>query len=229
VSTHPAVKNALKDEDLEPLVSRTLAGDDEAWAELWLAIEPAIETVTRQWRVTSRLSVREDDRRNILLRVMETLRANGHQRLGALHEVLLRREAGTEGVARAWIGTLTRYLALNYAERHEEHAGDGERPWVELLSFTEEIEESLPESLRLAAAIDAHRIFACAEEELEPRQVEALRLWVDGHDHAQIAAALGLPGAPAADLLCRGAVMHLRRRFGAAGKRGAGRKAGGEK
>jgi DNA-directed RNA polymerase specialized sigma24 family protein len=210
VRKQPVGPIVLDEDHLEPLVKRTLAGDKEAWPALWLAIDPLIEKIAGRWRVTRRPAAMEDERRNIVVRVMELLKANEYRRLSGLHEALLRRD----GSARAWLLVVTRRVAITYARRHAERlAGEGERQWAELSEFSEELPDRLPESLRLAAAIDAHRLFACAEQDLEATRVQVLRAWVDGKDHRQIAEELGHTDDEAVAVALRGALMHVRRRF----------------
>jgi hypothetical protein len=222
VCMQPVARRELDEDYLEPLVMSAIAGDLTAWAKVWLALDPLIEEIAGRRRVTSRLSGSKDERRNVVVNVMELLQADDFERLRLFHACLLRRD----GSARAWLLVVTRRVAIDHARCHAEYLRGGvERRWVDLVPFSEELDEALPVSLRLVAAIDAHRVFACAEQDLEASQVQALRLWVDGDDHRRIAEKLGLGGAYAADLLVRSVVNYLRRLFGhmegAPGDRGA--------
>ncbi len=206
----------MKDEELLPLVGRTIAGDGRAWHSLWLALDPRIERIAGRWRVTSRLSARHDERRNIVVAVMGRLKENDFARLKGLHEVLLR----GEGDGWRWIVAMTRRTALNYARLHEEHLGtgggeDGLR-WAELGPISDEIPGPADEA-RVIAAIQAHEIQAYAEQRLRPDQLRALCLWLMGHDADEIAHALGLPSAREADKLVESALYRLRYRFAGGG------------
>src|SRR5258708_6695415 len=119
VRSHHVTRAPLTDAVLEPLVRRTLERRPRAWQTFWEAVDPRIEEIAGRWRVTSRLSNCWDDRRNIVVRVMGRLGADGFQRFGLLHQVLLRgEEAGWP-----WISAVTRRTALNYARRHAENLG----------------------------------------------------------------------------------------------------------
>jgi hypothetical protein len=206
-------RKGMKDEELEPLVRGTIEGDRRAKDGLLRALEPRIERIAGRWRVTSHLSRSRDDRRNIVVLVLERLVANGCKRLRLLHEVLLR----GEGAGWPWIEAMVRNTALNYTEAHREHLGAGVREdgsyWAAILSFDDEIGERLPAPARLLTAIEARRIYAYAERALPPRQFRALCLWLTGHDDREIARELGLAGAGAAARLVHTAIMRLRRRF----------------
>ena len=207
----------MKDEELEPLVRGTIAGDRRARDDLWLALDPRIERIAGSWRVTSRLSRSWDERRNIVVLVMERLLANDGERLRLLHEVVLR----GEGAGWPWIVALVRNTARNYTEAHPEHLGAGVREdgarWAASLPFDEAIAERLPAPSRLITAIEARRIQAYAEQALPPAQVRALFLRLSGHDDGEIARELGVAGAGAAARLAHAAILRLRRRFGGAG------------
>src|SRR5262245_49843894 len=82
--------SGIKDEVLLPLVQGTIAGDERAWQELCLVLDPRIERIAGRTRVTGRLAGSWDDRRDIVVEVLEHLRAHGFERVRRLHEVLLR-------------------------------------------------------------------------------------------------------------------------------------------
>ena len=146
---HAGSSDGMKDEELLPLVEGTIAGDRRAKDELWLALDPRIERIAGRRRVTSRLSGSWDDRRNIVVLVMERLLANDCERLRRLHEVVLR----GEGAGWPWIVALVRNTALNYTKAHRERLGAGAREdasrWAAILPFDDEIAERLPAPARL--------------------------------------------------------------------------------
>jgi DNA-directed RNA polymerase specialized sigma24 family protein len=202
------VRTLLEEGYLEPLVRRTLAGDAKAWGELWLAIDPVVEEIARRWRVMSRLADREDDCRNVVVRVMGRLRENGFERLALFHAVLLRRE----GAARAWLSALATRSALDYVTAHPERAGSAERPWVTVVPLPEGLEEQLPVSMRAVQMADVRRVLAYVERALPAPERRALYLWCGGHADCEIAAELGIEEA-AADQLVRAVVRRLRRGY----------------
>lgn len=207
----------LTEDLLQPLVERTLAGDRQAWGELWCLMAPTIERIAGRFRVTGRLSGCEDDRRNVVVRVMERLHADGFHRLRALHEVLLRRD----GTFRTWIAILAKNSGISYMREHPEHVRDhapeASSGWVDLVPLPEMLEDLLPISIRAIKTIEAHRIEAYVEHNLEPHERDALHLWLLGHDDVEIAEALRLADADAADHLVRAIVKRLRRRFAGEG------------
>jgi hypothetical protein len=83
VRRHLVARVVLDEPVIESLVGRTLDGEKRARAELWLALSPVIEKIAGQWRVTGRLHDREDDRRDVFVRVMGRLEAKRFQRLGS--------------------------------------------------------------------------------------------------------------------------------------------------
>lgn len=203
----------LHEDQLEPLVARTLAGELRAWGEFWALVDPTVESIAGRFRCSSRLGAREDERRNVVVRVMERLREGGFSRLRSFHSVLLRRD----GSFRAWLAVMTQRSALNYARDHAENLGESasesHRRWVTLLPLPDTLDDDLPVSTRAVQTAEAARIQAYIEAAIPPAPRTALRLWLLGHAHAEIAEALGLASAHDADLLVRTTLMHLRRRF----------------
>jgi DNA-directed RNA polymerase specialized sigma24 family protein len=189
-----AVRASFDEDAIELLARRTLAGEPRAWRELWLAVDPAIEEMVGRWRLTGRLSEREDERRDIVVGVMERLAANDFERLRPFHEALVRRD----GSGRAWLCVVARHAALNHTRRHAENLAPGERErrWAEIVPLPDDLDEPLPEPVQAVSAIDAHRIRACAERELPAEAVEALGLWLLGYEHDETAVRLGLDGGP---------------------------------
>jgi hypothetical protein len=209
VSKHPATRTVLKDDDLEPLVRRTLAGDRVARHDLWVAVDPAIERIGGCFRFMTRLDERKDDGRDMALLVMDRLYADNYRRLGLFHAVLLRREEA----ALPWLSAVTRHLAVNRMAQHPENVGGRLRALVHIVPLTEELEEQLPESMRMAETIDGKRIQAYVERTLSALELLALRLWCEGNNHKQIAKELGLASEGAAKALLRTVIMRLRRWF----------------
>lgn len=203
----------LHEDHLEPLVRGTLEGDPRAWRRFWLAVDPTIERMAGRFRVGSVLSQRRDERRDIVVRVMERLRQDGFSRLRTFHGVLLRRD----GSFRAWLSVMTKRTAVDHIRGHAEYLGagatDAERRWIELLPLPEGFEKTMASPPRAEQVAEATRIQAYAEANLPAAQHKALNLWLQGHNDEEIARALGLEKAKSADLLVRTTLMHLRRRF----------------
>src|SRR5262249_32295186 len=145
----------------------------------------------------------EDERRNVVVRVMERLREGDFARLRVFHAVLLRRD----GSFRAWLSVMTRRTALNAARDHAEHRGagttEGHRRWIALLPLPEEMVDEEPASTRAVQRMEALRVQAYIDENIPPAYRSALRLWLEGHSHEEIAEALGLAAPRDADLAVR--------------------------
>ncbi len=195
---------------LADLVARSRDGDTEAWHELWLALAPLVENMARRGALTGPLSRCPDARRDIVVRVMEELHEDGFRRLSELGERLARRDGSFQG----WILVIARNVAVSHVRAHAEYLGAGEeggQRWAEHVPLKEAPKgASLPSSRE----IEGREIFERSVELLDPAQRDALGLWLQGDDFAEIAAALQLPGgAGAATRLVRSAVARLRARF----------------
>jgi DNA-directed RNA polymerase specialized sigma24 family protein len=194
VSRHRIANTRFKEEDLEALVARCRAGDEEAWANLWLALAPLVENVARRWRVAGRLSQCPDQRSDMVTRVMGELREDGFRLLAELGERLSCRD----GSFRRWLWTVARNAAISYVREHPEYLGRmeaGARRWANHVPLTEALEDASPP---LSRRVEVHGILTRARDLLEPAQLEALYGWLQGE---------------AATPLVRSAVERLRYRF----------------
>jgi len=202
----------LNEDELAILVARSRDGDEQAWANLWLALAPMVDTVARRWRVTGRLSQCPDQRRDIVLRVMGELRRDGFRLLAKLGERLAR----GDGSFRGWLWAFARNSAIDHVQEHPEYLGarEGEaRRWANHVPLPEALEDERPP---LSRQIEVRRILARSREVLDPAQLDALDRWLQGDAFAEIAVALQRGGgAEAAARLVRSAVERLRSRFAA--------------
>ena len=205
--THPISQANSNEEALERLVERTLRGDERAWQELWLALDPIVENVARRSRVAGRLSRCPDGRRDIVVRVMAALREDGFRRLAGLRERL----ACRDGSFRPWIWKLARDASVDHVRVQPEYMGRGARSWACSVPLPEALTDDRPAPCR---QLEARRILACFEDVLDPAQRDAISRWLRGDDFAEIAATLGQGmGAGAAERLVRSGVERLRARF----------------
>jgi hypothetical protein len=191
----------LDDQQLDVLVDRVIAGDPAAWQELWLTVGSTIWAVTSSFRVASRLCQSEDDRRDIVLSVMELLRADGFAELQAF------RDQG-EGSFRRWLGVVAGHRAVSFVRAHPDN--DRGR-WVRPVPVPEGLEAKHVDPI---GAIDAGKLLALAREVLTRAQLEALLVWLEEDDYAEIAKRIGLSGPTAAkkaERRVRTAIMRLRR------------------
>src|SRR5258708_5832766 len=84
--------SGIKDEVRLPPVEGPIAGNQRVWQKFCVVLEPRVERIAGRARLTGRLAASRDDRRNVVVAVLEHLRANGFERVRRLHEVLLRGE-----------------------------------------------------------------------------------------------------------------------------------------
>jgi DNA-directed RNA polymerase specialized sigma24 family protein len=200
----------VEEEALAALVARTLDDDVGAWKGLWLALDPLIEDIARSPKVMGRLAACPDARRDVVVRVMGELREDGFRRLAELGERLACRDRSY----RPWLWAVTRNAAVSHVRAHGEYmrpVKGGAGGWVEHEPLYEE-----PPDDRLSALqqVEAHHILERSREVLAPAQREALGMWLQGDQPAEIAAALHQDGGgEAATRLVRSAVERLRVRF----------------
>jgi DNA-directed RNA polymerase specialized sigma24 family protein len=205
----------MEDARLVALVERTIEGDGAAWRALWLAVEPMLWAITAQRRLTSQLCRDVDERSNIVLRVMDQLRADDFHRLRLFRASLARRRHGS---FRSWLATVAARSAISYLRKHPEYLGprdpsDARRGrWAELEPLPVELEEP---GLDPLLAFDGRHVFEHARRRLTPAQLRALVLWLQGSDHREIALEIQLADDRLAALLVRSALKRLRDRFAA--------------
>ncbi len=169
--------------------------------------------ITGKFQVTGRLSEREDERRNIVLEVMERLRVDGFRRL---HVYL----ASCRGRAQSpsfhsWLATVSVRAAIDYVRRHDEYRDvrggrdDGTGRWVRLTPLAEPPAQPAVDPVHL---VTATLMLERAREVLRRDQLIALCRWLQGDDFAAIAERLDR-SSPAAQKLVRSALKRLRDRY----------------
>jgi DNA-directed RNA polymerase specialized sigma24 family protein len=203
--------------ELEAVVLRAAAGEEAAWIDLWTALEPRLEGLARQARVSGRLSQNEDDRRNIVVEVMARLRAADMRRLK------LYLDARRQNPALAfvpWVTVVAKRVAIDYMRGHGDYVDrrwnrnpdSAPGAWVNLhtLPGDSRLVGGRPPVTNRGAAMTMLRY---AYSELPADQLAALELWIVQHDYPEIAEELGLGDAAAAQRLVRAALERLRRHF----------------
>lgn len=208
-------------DDADSLVDRVLGGEEGAWAELWRSIEPRLARTLRQPSFLGALSGREDDCRNVMVAVMERLRADDHARLRLYAE---RRRERPGLTFMPWLLVVAKRVAIDYMRAHDEYidrrrVADASSPgkWRALETL---IADSHAPGARPSFTDRALLGEVLAEaRELPAAQQAALAAWLEGRDFAEIAAAQALGGAGDAERLVRAALQTLRRRFRAEGTR----------
>jgi DNA-directed RNA polymerase specialized sigma24 family protein len=211
---HPSISRPGRavsgDERLEDLVDKTLEGDGGAWRELWLAVEPMLTRISASYRLTSRLSLRDDERRDVVLRVMNLLREDDFRRLRRFRTA---RDVGRATTSfRSWLATVAVRSAISHVREHAEYLGHvGGARWAEFVRAPALVDER---AIDPTPAFEGRALLERARSILRPAQLDALLLWLVGADHAEIARDLGLDGDAAAGRLVHAALKRLRDRFG---------------
>ncbi|MBL0216823.1 MAG: sigma-70 family RNA polymerase sigma factor [Myxococcales bacterium] len=205
----------VDDEAIERLVAGAAAEDEAAWQHLWAAIEPPLSRIIAQPRFLGRLGGQEDDRRNIVVAVMARLKAD---RFARLRLYLDAKTANPRLRFLGWLRVVAKRVGIDYLRSHPDyvrrHDTGASRPgrWVdaEELPPASQIFGGRPPVTDLGTA---RELLAYAAGVIPPEQHRALELWAQSESFDDIARALGLPSATAAERVVRAVIERLRRRF----------------
>lgn len=205
----------IDDAELERLVAATATGDEHAWGQLWSAIEPALSRIIAQPRFLGRLGQVEDDRRNIVVLVMDRLRRD---RFARLRLYLDARRGNPRLRFMGWLRVVAKRVGVDYLRAHPDyvrrHDAGASAPghWVE--------PKTLPPASRIGgerppvtARGTARELLRFAAGAIPAEQLRALELWIASETFADIAQALDLPGPTDAERLVRAAIERLRRHY----------------
>jgi hypothetical protein len=204
---------AIDEEVLAPIVARAIDGDVRAWHHTWLVLDPVIERIAGRRRVTSRLSDREDERRDVVVLVMGKLRENGDRLLRELHGCLQRRD----GSFRRWFSTVVMNVGISFTRAHPERLGRADDArWAEHVEVPEELPDDRYDPIQ---GVAVHELLAFAARGLRPVQLAAVRLRMAGEDDESIARELRLAGPEAASRLVRSGLERMRSHAGRSGKK----------
>ena len=200
---------------LEDLVADAAAGNEAAWWLLWEEVEPKLERLLSNPRVTGRLSADVDDVRNILVAVMEKLRDENSRRLKSYVEG----RDGSAGGFEAWVVVVTKRIAIDYMRAHHDYLDQRRNPdsaeageWVipkELPSDSQLVGNRPPVTTRGAALT----LLRYAYDTLPPEQMQALELWILNTPYGGIAQKLDIDSAEEAQKRVRAGLERIRRRF----------------
>jgi len=198
--------------ELASLLPRVLAGEARAWHELWREIEPLVWGVSGKWQVAGPLCRQSDERREIVLRVMERLREGDFRRLRVFAAST---GAGSEAAFRAWLTTVATRVAIDRQRAHPEQMDPrgriGNERWAKLVSLDDA--PPLVHEGDLHGRATALQLLERARQELSVQQLTALCLWLDGVGFEAIAARLSLDDDRAALRVLRAALKRLRDRY----------------
>jgi DNA-directed RNA polymerase specialized sigma24 family protein len=207
---------------LEPLVERTIAGDEGAWQELCRLIQPRVLSMTRRPQFLGKLGQDADHRHNVGVAVLDALRADGCARLRAY---VAARAENPELPFLAWLAVVTKRLAIDYLRRQDEYEdrrGDASASspgrWreIEPLGSDSTVAGPAPEVTRRETA---RELLEYAAAELPAEQRVLLEGWARGESFEELARAHGLADARAAEKQVRAACERLRRHFRTTGAR----------
>jgi DNA-directed RNA polymerase specialized sigma24 family protein len=194
--------------ELVTLASGAVAGDSRAWRALWCRLEPLVWGLTGKWQILGPLCRSHEERRNVVLAVMQRLSDADFRRLRAY-------VAGPAGrqdpVFRAWVATVTTRVGVDYVRAHPEcidpRGRRGGDRWVELVPLLETAQSASVDPSRRAQAL---RVLERARGELRSEQLVALAAWLEGEDAAGIAVRLGTDDPAAAQRVLRAGLKRLR-------------------
>ncbi len=207
--------DAQRDEALEALVVAAAGNDLDAWKNLWETIEPVLSRIVAQPRFLGRLGQREDDRHNIVLKVMDRLHANDFQRLQLYLEA---KRSNPRLRFISWLRVVAKRVGIDYLRAHPDyvrrHDADASKPgvWVD--------PKTLPPASRIfggrppvTARGTARRLLEYADSTIPPLHRQALELWTQSESFEDIARALGLESTAEAGRIVRAVLERLRRKF----------------
>ncbi len=205
----------VDDDTIERFVSGAAAEDEAAWQHLWAAIEPPLSRIIAQPRFLGRLGGQEDDRRNIVVAVMARLKAD---RFARLRLYLDAKATNPRLRFLGWLRVVAKRVGIDYLRSHPDyvrrHDAGASRPgrWVdtEELPPASQIFGGRPPVTDLGTA---RELLAYAAGVIPAEQQRALELWAQSESFDDIALALGLPSATAAERVVRAVIERLRRRF----------------
>jgi len=204
-------------EAASPVIEAVIAGDAQAWADLWNRIEVILKRTLRNPRIVGRMSRSPDDQRNIFVELMSRLRDDDYRRL----RLYLQMKTERPGLAfSAWIRVVARRVAVDYMRGHGDYIDKRRNRNPESAAGAWVALTNLPSDSRGAGIRPAYtnrgaamRMLRYAYSELPADQLEALELWITSTSFADIATRLGLETPKQAERNVRAALERLRRHF----------------
>lgn len=200
----------------EALVERACEGDDAAWSSLVAALWPWWLARVRRSRELGSMALDEDHVHDVVARLVDKLAPRGGAALGLLGAWRARHP--DKGL-RDWLSIVTAYTVRDHV-RHalgQQRARDPDLPSVKRLlnefSSSPCIDEVGGWRPSVTVAQSARQLAEFAATRLSADQTAALALWLQGADHEEIAADLGLDGPDPARRTVRSAIAVLRRHF----------------
>jgi hypothetical protein len=200
-------------------VPRVVGGDASAWKALVIELEPLLLELLRRGRTLGPLRHSIDDCRAVMISVLERLSKDDFRGL-RLFQPWADANPGKD------FGDWIRIVTVNIARDHMTTrlggaaGADGEARLNKRMLNT--LASMLPGDGDNVLAFRpsmtdvqvARELLEYAARSLESTQLHALRRWMDGARHDELARELGLASPRDADKLVRAALARLRRHFG---------------
>src|SRR6266550_3001227 len=188
------------DVEIEDLVQAAAAVDESAWQRLWSGIEQPLSRIIAQPRFLGRLGQREDDRRNIVVAVMARLRADNFHRLRLYLDA---KQTNPRLRFMSWLRVVAKRVGIDYLRTHPDyvrrHDTNASTPgrWVDAgtLPPASRMGERPPVTNRGTA----RELLQFAADTIPDEQRRALEMWSQSDSFEDIAQALGLGDASAAE------------------------------
>src|SRR5688572_9538885 len=199
-------------------VPRVVGGDASAWNELVVRLEPLLIQLLQRGRTLGPLRHNIDDCRAVMITVLERLRRDDFRSLRLFPPWA---DANPGKDFGDWIRIVTVNIArdhvsarLGEAARSEDDAPLNKRMLNTLASMLPgDDDHRLAFRPSMTNVQMARELLEYAARSLESTQLRALRRWMDGASHDEVARELGLASARDADKLVRAALARLRRHF----------------
>lgn len=204
---------------LAAYVPRVVGGDEAAWQELVVQLEPHLMALLRSSRALGPMRQNVDDCRAVMINVLERLKKDDFRGLRLFERWVVANPGKDFG---DWIRIVTVNMARDHVSSRLGAAkrGDDETPHNKRMLNT--LASLLPadDDHRLAfrplMTNDqlARELMEYAARALDRVQLRALTLWIEGASFEELAAELELPRPQDATKLVRAALARLRRHFG---------------
>lgn len=200
-------------------VPRVVGGDDAAWKELVVQLEPHLIALLRRSRTLGPMRHNVDDCRAVMISVLERLKKDNYRGLRLFQPWVAANPGKDFG---DWIRIVTVNMArdhvssrLGAAERADDEPPRNKRMLNTLASLLP-TDDDHRLAFRPAMTSDqlARELMEYAARALDPVQLRALNLWIEGASFEELAAELDLPRPQDATRLVRAALARLRRHFG---------------
>lgn len=204
---------------LAGFVPRVVGGDDAAWQELVVALEPHLITLLRRSRTLGPMRHSVDDCRAVMISVLERLKKDDFRGLRLFSPWVAANPGKDFG---DWIRIVTVNLARDHvssrlgdAARNEDEPPRNKRMLHTLASLLPGDDDHRL-AFRPLMTNDqlARELMEYAARTLDPVQLRALNLWIEGASFDEVAAELDLPRPQDATRLVRAALAKMRRHFG---------------